>query len=75
MINLAKTYKNLFPTIFDSTYSVQNFTFGYSRRIRTQESCKAFAVGLFGRKGSEKIQTTYPNSMLRVIYLIKRKQK
>lgn len=66
MVNLAKTYQNLFPMLFDSTYSKENYTFGHSRRLRTTQSCKAFATGLFGLEQSENIEMTNPNAMLRV---------
>lgn len=68
MMSLAKTYREMFPTIFDSIYSKKNYTFGHSQTKRTTASCKAFTFGLFGSENSVNIPMINANVMLKVRY-------
>lgn len=64
---LATTYKTMYPTIFDDSYSPFNYTFSHSDSDRTRASCKAFISGLFGTYKS--VPMLSKNAMLRVRYI------
>lgn len=48
MIELAQRYQSAFPSIFSSPYSPNDYFFRPTNTHRTQQSLRAFAMGLFG---------------------------
>lgn len=63
---LAKSFQQIYPTLFDTKYSPDKFTFAHSSAERTKQSCEAFTDVLFGTVEmvkSSKYWTTN-NSML-----------
>lgn len=69
---LADTFRKNFPTIFNTPYSPENYTFAHSTARRTKQSLEAFVEELFGKttmRSSEKFWTAN-DTMLRVGSLI-----
>ncbi|KAJ6633028.1 Multiple inositol polyphosphate phosphatase 1, partial [Pseudolycoriella hygida] len=55
MRNIARRYQQFFPTLFTETYDRQRFLFRHTNAIRTNQSIRAFASGLFGETESENV--------------------
>lgn len=71
MQELAESFKDIYPTLFGTLYSPEQYTFSHSRVVRTTESCEAFTEALFGyktMKDSQKYWLT-KDKMLRVSLL------
>lgn len=52
MQNIARRFQEVFPNIFDDTYTPENYHFRHTRTVRTNTSIRAFATGLFGEAGA-----------------------
>ncbi|KAG4069951.1 hypothetical protein HA402_015175 [Bradysia odoriphaga] len=53
--NIASRYQENFPNIFPTTYSPERFLFRHTESVRTNQSARAFASGLFGAAGAQNV--------------------
>lgn len=53
---LAKSFKQIFPTLFSEPYSPKTYTFAHSSAERTKQSCESFVETLFNRKTMKESQ-------------------
>lgn len=69
MLGIAHRYQAAFPTLLPLVYSPTQFRFRHTDRQRSNASIRAFADGLFGSRGFERVQfDTVParDTLLRV---------
>lgn len=65
---LAQTFKNNFPALFNASYSPEYYSFTHTSAFRTEQSCEAFAETLFSQPfvDESKQYWTTNDTMLRV---------
>lgn len=53
--NIARRYQENFPNVLPTTYSPEQFLFRHTWSVRTNQSARAFAAGLFGEAGAQNV--------------------
>lgn len=56
---MAQTYKDKYPNLFNGPYSPKTYSFIHSSAHRTKQSCEAFVDELFGEKVMEDSQKNW----------------
>lgn len=55
ILGISRRYQAAFPSLFPSVYSRNWYTFRHTNRQRTQASARAFADGIFGQNGYQRV--------------------
>ncbi|XP_026670579.1 multiple inositol polyphosphate phosphatase 1 isoform X2 [Ceratina calcarata] len=75
MIDISERYQSRFPSLMPEIYDNQTYRFKYTATQRTEKSAKSFAIGLFGKYNSERIQYPKPEHADPVLRFYKRCQR